>query len=133
MEDRLTMGMSAASLDDLADNLKEETSQISTVLQACCNSTARRGKKGFSSPYSCKNCFVRIRKEHFQERLLTSPPCWLRPPISPIFLKRSLVLPILLFSSICLHCSYLYSFLRQPFCFLAFLFLWDGFSCYLRP
>ena len=82
--------------------------------------------------------------------------------IPPVFLKRSLVFPLLLFSSISFHCSlkaFLSFFailwnsafssaylslspllftsllssaickrlLRQPLCFLAFLFLWDGF------
>ena len=87
---------------------------------------------------------------------------WIIPLVFLIFLKRALVFPILLFSSISLHwslwkallslldilwnsaiwmgISFLFSFafhfssfhsyseslLRQPFCFFAFLFLWEA-------
>ena len=79
---------------------------------------------------------------------------WSVPLVCPVFLKRSLVLPILLFSSISLHCSLkkaltlhslgyfipfylafsfssfscLWGLLRQPFGLLAFLFLGGGFD-----
>ena len=80
--------------------------------------------------------------------------------ISPVFLKRSLVFPVLLFSFISLHCSlnkaflsllavlwnsafswvylslspflrYLWGLLSQPLCLLASHFLWDGFDHHL--
>ena len=49
------------------------------------------------------------------------PPAFNVPLVSLIFLKRSLVLPILLFSSVSLHCS-----LRKPFLSLLSI-LWTAF------
>ena len=49
------------------------------------------------------------------------PPAFNAPLVSLIFLKRSLVLPILLFSSVSLHCS-----LRKPFLSLLSI-LWTAF------
>ena len=51
---------------------------------------------------------------------------WNIPLVSLIFLKRSLVFPILLFSSISLHCS-----LKKAFLFLlSLLFSWQNLSIY---
>ena len=66
-----------------------------------------------SSVYSCYLFFISsgsIRSYHFC-------PLWCPslhenvPFVSPIFLKRSVVFPILLFSSISLHCSFRKAFL----------------------
>ena len=65
---------------------------------------------------------------------------WNAPLVSPIFLKRSLVFPILLFSSISLHCSLKKAFLsllaillcsafRRTFCFSFAFHLPSFFSC----
>ena len=59
-----------------------------------------------SSVYSCQFCLISSASVRF---LLFVPYCahlaWNVPLISPVFLKRSLVFPILLVSSISLHCS----------------------------
>jgi len=83
-----------------------------------------------SSVYSCHLFLI--------SSLLLGPYCflsfivpifaWNVPLVSLIFLKSSLVIPILLFSSISLHCS-----LRKAFSFL-FAILWnsansDGYIC----
>ena len=62
-----------------------------------------------SSVYSCH--FFLISSTSVQSLLLLSILAWNIPLISPIFLKRFLVIPILLFSSISFHCSFKKAFL----------------------
>ena len=53
---------------------------------------------------------------------------WNIPLISPVFLKRSLVFPVLLFSSVSLHCSFKKAFLPL------LAVLWNSASsCYIFP
>ena len=103
----------------------------------------------YSSVYSCHLFLIFSASVRFLPFLsfIMSILVWNVTLIAPIFLKRSLVFPIQLFSSISLHCiqlgvsfpfslafffssflSYLWSLPRQPLCLLAFLFLLDGFS-----
>ena len=79
-----------------------------------------------SSVYSCH--FILISSAYVSSLLLLSfivpISAWNVPLISLIFLKRSLIFPILLFSSISLHCSLMKAF------FTVLAILWNSaFSC----
>ena len=66
-----------------------------------------------SSVYSCHLFLISYASVRSLPFLSFIVPilAWNIPFISPIFLKRTLILPILLFSSISLHCSFKWAFL----------------------
>ena len=81
----------------------------------------------YSSVYSCHLFLISSASVSSLLFLFFIVPilAWNVPLISPIFLKRSLVFLILLFSSTSLHCSFKKAFL----CLLAFL--WNSAFCWV--
>ena len=88
-----------------------------------------------SSVYSCHLFLISsafVGPYHFCP-LSCLPLQWNVPLPSPVFLKRSLVIPILLFSSISLHCSLKKAFLSLLTIFWNSVFSWLYLSLYLLP
>ena len=88
-----------------------------------------------SSMYSChlsSISYTYVRSLLFLS-LIVPIFAWNVPFISLIFLKRSLVFPILLFSSISLHCSLKKTFLSLPAILWNYAFRWVYLSLYLLP
>ena len=88
-----------------------------------------------SSVYSCHLFLVSSASVRSMPFLSFIVPifAWNIPLVSPIYLKRSLVLPILLFSSISLHCSLKKAFLYFPAIFWNSPFRWVYLSFYPLP
>ena len=81
----------------------------------------------YSSPvFSCHLCLIvsaSVRSLPFLS-FIVSILAWNVPLISSVFLKKSLVFPILLFSSISFHCSFKKAFLSLPALLWNLAFSW---------
>ena len=85
----------------------------------------------FFSVYSSYFFIISSASVRFSPFLSFTVPifAWNVPLIFPIFLKRSLAFPILLFSSISLHCSFKKPFLSLPATLWNSAFSWYIFPC----